>query len=430
LKTVKPSEPLKGTITVPADKSITHRAIIFSSLAEGDSVIRNPLRAEDPMSTLAAFRLMGVSARDGEGGEIIINGNGLRGLAEPSDVIDCGNSGTTARLLCGVLAAQPFFSVLTGDASLRRRPMSRVTGPLSEMGARFFGRDNGKLLPIAVRGGLLKPIRFVSPVASAQIKTAILLAGLFCDGVTEVVEPERSRDHTERMLPAYGANLEVDGLAVRIAGGARLSGMDMTVPGDISSAAFFIVAALIVPGSEVLVENVGMNPTRTGMIDILLEMGADIRIQNERAVSGEPVADILARHSELKAITIGGSVIPRAIDEFPSICVAAAFADGKTVIRDAAELRVKESDRIRAMAECLGAMGVPVEELPDGMAITGVKTLSPGAFDSRGDHRIAMSMAIAGLRANGESRIEGDECIATSFPDFWDCLRRLQGGGT
>lgn len=429
MKTVKPSGPLKGTITVPADKSITHRAIIFSSLAEGESVIRNPLRAEDPMSTLAAFRLMGVSARDGEGGEIIVRGNGLRGLAEPSNVIDCGNSGTTARLLCGVLAAQPFFSVLTGDASLRRRPMSRVTGPLSKMGAEFLGRDNGKLLPIAVRGGRLKPISFVSPVASAQIKTALLLAGLFCDGVTEVVEPERSRDHTERMLPAYGANLEVDGLAVRVTGGARLAGMDMTVPGDISSAAFFIVAALIVHGSEVLVENVGMNPTRTGIIDILLEMGADIQIQNERTVSGEPVADILARHSELKAITIGGSVIPRAIDEFPALCVAAAFAEGKTVIRDAAELRVKESDRIHSMAECLGAMGVSVEELPDGMIVTGVKNLSPGRFNSRGDHRIAMSMAVAGLRAGGDSVIEGDECIATSFPDFWDCLRRLQGGG-
>jgi len=426
---VSRSGPLQGTITVPADKSITHRAIIFSSLAEGDSRVKNPLRAEDCMRTLSAFRIMGVEVEDA-GKDILIKGSGLAGLKEPEDVIDCGNSGTTARLLCGLLSGQPFFSVLTGDASLRQRPMDRVTAPLSSMGAKFSGRNRGKLLPMAVQGvSSLKAIRYVSPVPSAQVKTAVLLAGLFCDGVTEVVEPGKSRDHTERMLPAYGAGLEIEGLSVRLSGRQGLRGMDITVPGDISSAAFFIVAALILPGSEVLIENVGVNPTRTGILDILKNMGGSVGILNRREVSGEPVADIHVRHSPLKGVTIEGDLVPRAIDEFPAICVAAALADGETRISGVSELRVKESDRIASMAEGLRSMGVDVDESPDGMVISGQERLLPGVFESRGDHRIAMAMAVAALKADGESKIENAGCIATSYPGFWDSLRSLQGIG-
>ena len=416
---------------MPADKSITHRAIIFSSIAEGDSRIKNPLRAEDCMSTLKAFRMMGVGVED-TGKDILIHGSGLDGLREPEDVINCGNSGTTARLLCGLLSGQPFFSVLTGDASLRQRPMDRVTTPLSSMGARFFGRNGGRLLPMAVQGSpSLEAIRYVSPVASAQVKTSILLAGLFCYGVTEIVEPDKSRDHTERMLPAYGASLEVDGLSVSLSGRPRLRGMDVTIPGDISSAAFFIVAALILPGSEILIENVGINPTRTGILDILKNMGADLSILNKREVSGEPVADIQVRHSSLKGVIIKGDLVPRAIDEFPAICVAAALAEGETRISGIAELRVKESDRIASMAEGLKSMGVAVDESLDGMVISGQERFSllPGVFRSRGDHRIAMAMAVAALKADGESRIEDAGCIATSYPGFWDTLKALQGRG-
>ncbi len=431
MQIVNSSGPLQGIITVPADKSITHRAIIFSSLADGDSRIKNPLRAEDCMSTLKAFRMMGVEVKDtGEDEEIIIHGSGLDGLKESEDVIDCGNSGTTARLLCGLLSGQPFFSVLTGDTSLRQRPMDRVTAPLSSMGAKFYGRSKGRFLPMAIQGSsALKAMSYVSPVASAQVKTSILLAGLFCDGVTEIVEPGKSRDHTERMLPAYGVNLEVDGFSVRLSGRPQLRGQDITVPGDISSAAFFIVAALILPGSDIVIENVGVNPTRTGILDILKNMEADIGILNKREVSGEPVADIHVRYSALKGVSIQGDVIPRAIDEFPAICVAAALAEGETSISGVAELRVKESDRISSMAEGLRSMGVIVDELPEGMVISGQERLLPGVFHSRGDHRIAMAMAVAALKAEGESKIKDAGCIATSYPGFWKTLKTLQRSG-
>ena len=424
--------PLLGEVTPPSDKSISHRAIMFSSLADGKSVIRNFLRAEDPMRTLNAFKQMWVDIKDSaqlsalssQHNEIIINGKGLHGLKEPEGVIDCGNSGTTMRLLSGVLAAQPFPSTLTGDEFLLKRPMQRVIGPLTQMGAEISSEEGG-LPPLKIKGGRLKPIEYNSPIASAQVKSAILLAGLYCDGTTTVIEPGRSRDHTERMLKALGSGIKIDGLHVSIIGGAALCPMDITVPGDLSSAAFFIVAGLIVPGSELVVRKVGINPTRTGIIDVLKAMGADIRVDNERDVSGEPVADIFIRYSELKGIDINGDMILKAIDEFPILCVAAAKAKGTTKITGAAELRVKESDRITAMASELKKMGVSVEELEDGIIIEGTENLQPAQVMSYGDHRIAMSMIIAGLTAAGAITVSDTDCVNTSFPGFMEMLESL-----
>ena len=424
--------PLLGEVTPPSDKSISHRAIMFSSLADGKSVIRNFLRAEDPMRTLNAFKQMGVDIKDSaqlsalssQHNEIIINGKGLHGLKEPEGVIDCGNSGTTMRLLSGVLAAQPFPSTLTGDEFLLKRPMQRVIGPLTQMGAEISSEEGG-LPPLKIKGRRLKPIEYNSPIASAQVKSAILLAGLYCDGTTTVIEPGRSRDHTERMLKALGSGIKIDGLHVSITGGAALCPMDITVPGDLSSAAFFIVAGLIVPGSELVVRKVGINPTRTGIIDVLKAMGADIRVDNERDVSGEPVADIFIRYSELKGIDINGDMILKAIDEFPILCVAAAKAKGTTKITGAGELRVKESDRITAMASELKKMGVSVEELEDGIIIEGTENLQPAQVMSYGDHRIAMSMIIAGLTAAGAITVSDTDCVNTSFPGFMEMLESL-----
>jgi len=425
---------LRGELTPPPDKSISHRAVILASLAEGRSVIRNFLYAEDPLSTVGAFRQMGVEIEvrrqnsehkeEMSPTEILINGNGLSGLKNPEGPIDCGNSGTTMRLLCGVLAGQPFSATLKGDASLSRRPMKRVIGPLAQMGA-VFKSDNGNP-PLTVTGGQLKPISYKSPVASAQVKSAILLAGLYCDGITSVLEPEKSRDHSERMLRASGADIKIDGLSVSIKGRAVLRPFDLTVPADFSSAAFFIVAGLIVPGSEILLKNVGINPTRTGLLEVLQSMGADIRLENTREVSGEPVADIFVRHSSLTGIEIGGDMVPKSIDEFPILCVASAVAEGKTKITGAKELRVKESDRIAAMAAELSKMGVRTEELEDGLIIGGKEKLGPAAIKSYGDHRIAMSMAIAGLMTDGETIISDTDCINTSFPGFIEILDRLQ----
>jgi len=431
--------PLRGETTTPADKSISHRAIMFSSLAEGRSVIRNFLQAEDPLRTLDAFRQMGIKievrsqksevrSKNKEqqftDNEITICGKGLHGLAEPKDIIDCGNSGTTMRLLSGILAAQPFSTTLTGDASLRSRPMKRVITPLAEMGA-VIESENG-LPPLMIKGGTLKPISYTSPVASAQVKSAIMLAGLYCDGVTTVIEPGKSRDHTERMLKASGVDIIVKNLEVSVRGVAALKPMDITVPGDLSSAAFFIVAGLIVPGSELLIKNTGINPTRTGLIDILSLMGADIRLENERVVSGEPVADLYVRHSQLKGIDIGHDLMLRAIDEFPVLCVAVAKASGTTKITGAEELRVKESDRIASMAAELRKMGVRIEELKDGLIIEGRENLSPAAAVSYGDHRIAMSMLIAGLTASGETTVDDTDCVNTSFPGFMEMLEGLK----
>jgi 3-phosphoshikimate 1-carboxyvinyltransferase len=442
---------LRGELVPPPDKSISHRSIILSSLAEGKSIVRNFLYAEDPLSTISAFRQMGVEievgaihespVQTGRGGfqtspyigdsrialpetEIIIHGKGLSGLKAPEGAIDCGNSGTTMRLLCGVLSGQPFSAILKGDASLTRRPMKRVIEPLSQMGA-VFETQNG-YPPLTVRGGELKPVHYKSPVASAQVKSAILLAGLYCDGTTSVIEPEKSRDHTERMLKAAGVDITINRLGVTVKGRAKLNPFDITVPADFSSAAFFIAAGILIPGSEILIKTVGINPTRTGLLEILQSMGAHIKLENAREVSGEPVADIYIKHSRLSGMDITGDMVPKTIDEFPILCVTAALAQGKTKITGAKELRVKESDRIAAMAAELRKMGVNVEELEDGLIIEGREKLQPAVIQSYGDHRIAMSMAIAGLMTDGETTILDTDCINTSFPGFMGILERLQ----
>jgi 3-phosphoshikimate 1-carboxyvinyltransferase len=367
---------------------------------------------------------MGVQIDD-DGSSLRLTGKGLHGLSEPSDVLDCGNSGTSMRLMTGLLAAQRFFSVLSGDQYLRRRPMKRVIEPLSRMGATIYGRAGGDKAPLAIIGRQLTGISYASPVSSAQVKSALMLAGLYASGETTVTEPHLSRDHSERMFRHFGADVETFPGGVTIRGGRELEGRDIVVPGDISSAAFFIVAALIVPGSELLIKGVGINPTRTGIIDILCAMGGTIELLDTREVSGEPVADLLVRSSLLKGVEIGGDVVPRAIDEFPVICVAAALAEGRTVLRDATELRVKETDRIKAMAENLARAGVSVEETTDGIIIEGVDRLNGCAAQSFGDHRIAMSMLVAGLASRSETTVSDIDCIATSFPDFLPLLQKV-----
>jgi 3-phosphoshikimate 1-carboxyvinyltransferase len=415
---------LKGEISPPPDKSISHRAIIISSIAEGKSLIKNFLRAGDTLNTVNAMRALGVEIED-QGVEMVVSGSGLRGLTEPADVIDCGNSGTTMRLLSGVLAGNLFLSVLTGDESLRGRPMLRVIKPLSQMGATIMARDSDRLPPIAIRGGGLNGIRFKMPVASAQVKSAILLAGLYAEGTTEVVEPFKSRDHTERMLPMYGVNVDVDELSIKIRGGSEPWAADIEVPGDFSSAAFFIGAALITAGSEVKIKGVGLNPLRTGLLEVLGLMGADITVENQRNVSGELVGDIIARTSRLKGIEVNRDLIPSMIDEFPLLCVVASVAEGVTTIRGAEELRVKESDRVKAMADGLKAMGVEVYEYPDGLSIRGTDGLRGAQVSSMGDHRIAMAFSVAALAASGKTMIERAEAADISFPGFYDVLRGL-----
>ena len=422
--TVQPAPEVRGEIQVPGDKSISHRSIMLGSLALGETRVSGFLRGEDNFATLNAFRAMGVAIED-DGYVLRIAGKGIHGLAEPADVLDCGNSGTSMRLMTGLLAGQRFFSVLSGDQYLRRRPMKRVLQPLSAMGASIYGRAGGDKAPLAIVGSALRGITYASPVSSAQIKSAILLAGLYAEGETTVTEPHLSRDHSERMLRHFGADLTTFPGGVTIRSGNLLQGRDIDVPGDISSAAFFIVAGLIVPGSELLIRGVGINPTRTGILDILSAMGGDIQLLDRRESSGEPVADLLVKSSRLKGIEIGGDLVPRAIDEFPIICVAASLAEGRTVVRDAAELRVKETDRIKAMATNLSRAGAVVEETADGMVIEGREQLNGCAAESFGDHRIAMSMLIAGLAAQGETTVTDIGCISTSFPDFLPLLRKV-----
>ncbi|PLX99729.1 MAG: 3-phosphoshikimate 1-carboxyvinyltransferase [Desulfuromonas sp.] len=424
-KTLQPAVKLAGEIQVPGDKSISHRAIMFSSLAEGTSRVSGLLRGEDCMSTLKAFQQLGVEVEDRAADELIIHGRGLQGLQESADVIDCGNSGTTMRLMSGILAAQPFFSVLTGDQYLRRRPMKRIIEPLSTMGAKFLCREGGRA-PLAIQGGGLVPTEYHSPISSAQVKSALLLAGMQIEGTTTVYEPHLSRDHSERMLRGFGVALESFSGGARVTGPVKLTAQDVVVPGDISSAAFYLVAGLIVPNSELLIRNVGINPTRSGVIDILKAMGGSIELVDERELSGEPVADLLVKSSSLRGIDIGGEDIPRAIDEFPVISVAAAFAEGVTTIRDARELRVKETDRIAAMCETLGSLGAKIEPLEDGMRIEGQETLNGGEVNSFGDHRIAMSMAIASLRTSTAVTINDSACTETSFPGFWELLESIK----
>ena len=428
------SSPLKGEISPPPDKSISHRAIFFSALAEGDSVIRNFLRAADPISTINAFRALGVGIDgiDNIGGELVVHGKGLGGLREPSNVIDCGNSGTTMRLLSGVLSGCSFFSVLTGDDSLRQRPMQRVAVPLRQMGAQIFGRQDGKFAPLAIGGVApgkkLSGISYKSNVASAQVKSAILLAGLFADGETSVIEPVKSRDHTERMLAAMGANVTVDELKVSIKGAQVLFPQDIIVPGDFSSAAFFIAAALMVKNSEVVIKFVGVNPTRTGFLDALRRMGASVEVHNETEVSGEPVCDLVCRCTGgLSPIKLDEADIPAIIDEFPILVALASQAHGVTEIHGAQELRIKESDRISAMVTEMRRMGAEIEEYTDGLSIKGPTQLTGARVRSYGDHRIAMALAVAALTARQNTVIEGAECVDISFPGFFDELNRLRG---
>ncbi len=419
---------LRGKINVPGDKSISHRALMLGSLAEGETKIRGLLLGEDPRSTAACFAAMGAGISELNSELVTVRGIGLGNLKEPIDVLNAGNSGTTLRLMLGVLASHPDrFFTLTGDSSLRSRPMSRVVNPLRQMGANIWGRENGARAPLAISGQNLKAIHYQSPVASAQVKSCIMLAGLMADGETIITEPERSRDHSERMLSAFGAkvSVDIDTNTVSIKGGAKLIGQEVTVPGDISSAAFWLVAASIVPNSDLVIENVGINPTRTGILEVLTEMGADITYENRREVTGEPVADLRVRSASLKACKIGGSVIPRLIDEIPILAIAATCAEGTTVIEDAEELRVKESDRIVAMVKELTKLGANITERPDGMEIVGGKALNGTELESYDDHRIAMSLAIAALVAKGKTSINRAESAAISYPSFIPTLQGL-----
>jgi len=422
--------PLTGTITVPGDKSISHRSLMLGAIAKGTTRIKGLLLGEDPRSTAACFSAMGAKVSNLEDEWITVEGTGGV-LREPDGVLDAGNSGTTLRLMLGLLASQPGrFFVVTGDDSLRSRPMKRVIAPLTSMGAAITGKANNTLAPLGVQGQQLQPFHYHSPIASAQVKSCLLLAGLSVKGDTTVTEPSLSRDHSERMLKAFGANLsiDIDTHSVTLHGPAQLTGQTVIVPGDISSAAFWLVAAAITPGSDLLIENVGVNPTRTGILDALAMMEADITLENERDVTGEPVADLRVRHSQLKACHIGGDLIPRLIDEVPVLAVAAMFAQGTTKITEAAELRVKESDRLAVMAAALTQLGGNIVEQPEGMEIVGMGTdaqLSTGAaLDSYTDHRIAMALAIAALRAPGKTQIRRAEAAAVSYPSFVSTLKQ------
>jgi 3-phosphoshikimate 1-carboxyvinyltransferase len=419
---------LHGCLRVPGDKSISHRALMLGAIAQGETTIKGLLLGEDPRSTAACFRALGAEISELNTEEVRVRGIGLGKLQEPADVLNAGNSGTTLRLMLGLLASHPgrFFTV-TGDSSLRSRPMSRVVKPLQQMNAQIWGRQNASLAPLAIQGQQLQPIHYHSPIASAQVKSCILLAGLLTEGQTTVTEPALSRDHSERMLKAFGAELTIDSEthSVTVTGLAQLQGQKVIVPGDISSAAFWLVAGAIVPGSELCIENVGINPTRTGILEALSMMGADIELENQREVAGEPVADLRVRHGQLKACEIADDMIPRLIDEIPILAVAAVFAEGTTVIRDAAELRVKESDRIAVMASQLNRMGAKVTELPDGLEINGGSTLQGTDVESFTDHRIAMSLAVAALNAKGTTTIHGAEAAAISYPDFFTTLQAV-----
>lgn len=427
---VKRSRGLRGRVRVPGDKSISHRALLLGSIAEGLSRVEGLLPAADCLATLRCIEALGVEVQRFDKTTLVVHGLGLHGLQEPDDVLDCAGSATTMRLLSGILAGQPFYSVLTGNASLRSRPMARIVQPLRWMGATILGRNNDRLPPLSIRGGRLQGINYTLPVASAQVKSAILLAGLYAEGTTTVHEPGPARDHTERMLRAQGARLKVQGNSITLASSGGLRAMDITIPGDISSAAFPIAAACLVPRSEIVIEGVGVNPTRTGFLEVLRTMGADIVVENQQERGGEPVADIVVRGSPglnpgLRGVEVGGELVPRMIDEFPILAVAATQAEGETVVRDAAELRVKETDRIAAIVAELRKFGAYIEERPDGFVVEGPTSLREAHVDSHGDHRLAMSLIVAGLLAEGETIVEGTECIEDSFLGFEGILTAL-----
>jgi 3-phosphoshikimate 1-carboxyvinyltransferase len=427
----QPARSLQGVVQVPGDKSISHRALLFGAIAEGTTRITGLLPAEDPLSTAACLRAMGVTISAIEAGQLVrVEGVGLDGLREPEDVLDCGNSGTTMRLMLGLLAGRDGrHFVLTGDGSLRRRPMQRVGGPLAQMGALISGRSGGNLAPLAIQGQQLRGATIRTPVASAQVKSALVLAALTATGDTTVIEPVQSRDHSERMLRAFGAQLSVGGpglTEVTVTPGASLRGQDVIVPGDISSAAFWMVAGAITPGADLTVQNVGLNPSRTGVLDVLAQMGARIELLNGREVAGEPVGDLRVTHGPLQAFTIGADLIPRLVDEIPVLAVAACYAEGVSRVSGAEELRVKETDRLAVMARQLGAMGARIKEFADGMTIEGGVALHGAEVDSETDHRVAMSLAVAAQVATGPTQLHRPEAAAVSYPGFWEDLERLQ----
>lgn len=428
---IKKCGPLKGIITVPGDKSISHRAVMFGALAEGTTEIANFLQGADCLSTIRCFKQLGIDILNkASSGRITVHGKGLNGLQKPDDILDVGNSGTTMRLISGILCGQKFETTLNGDASIQNRPMERVITPLTLMGADIKSQKNNERAPLLInkvsgKKTALKGIHYLSPVASAQIKSCILLAGLYAEGETLVTEPSLSRNHTELMLREFGADITSNGNTAIILPNPKLKGRNICVPGDISSAAYFIVAGLIIPNSEIVIKNVGINPTRDGIIRVCRQMGAQITMENVIDNGGEPVADIIVKHSELTGTTINGNIIPTLIDEIPIIAILACFAKGDTVIGDAAELKVKESNRIDVMAENLTKMGADITPTDDGMIIHGGKPLHGAVINSRLDHRIAMSFAVAGLLADGQTEILNAECVTISYPDFYSDLQSL-----
>ncbi len=418
--------PLQGEITVPSDKSITHRALLFGAIAHGDSRIRRPLRSGDTLATMDVVRKLGLEVQELETGEWLVHGKGLFGLHEPEEVLDCVNSGTTVRLLIGLLAGQKFFSVLAGSPQLRKRPMGRVTKPLQNMGAQIFGREQGHLLPLAIIGAPLKGIEYELPIASAQVKTAILLAGLYAQGLTIIKEPGPARDHTERMLTSMGAPIQRKGPYISAEQPQQpLQPLDITIPGDFSSAAFPMAAATITPGSDIQIRGVGVNPTRRGLLDALIAMGADVNLENWQESGGEPIGDLRIRHSELTGITVGGDQIVTMIDELPVFAVIATQARGETIVRNAEELRVKETDRIATTVAELRKMGAEIEELPDGFIVHGPTRLRGTTVWSHGDHRLAMALTVAGLVAEGTTIVKETACAADSFPGFVKTMRHI-----
>ncbi len=427
-RVIRKGNKLKGETIPPPDKSISHRAIMFASLAKGNSKIKNFLWAKDPISSLNAMKSLGVDIEVAGTDEIVVYGKGLHSLKEPDDIIDCGNSGTTIRLLSGILAGQPFLSILTGDESLRQRPMKRIIKPLSIMGADILGRKENSLPPLVIKGGSLKGINYEMPIASAQVKSCILLAGLYAEGETKLVEPHRSRDHTEKMLKSMGADIDINGNIVKITTQRKeLNPFEITVPGDFSSAAFFIAGATLLKDSEVIIRNVCLNETRTGFLDVLNRMGGNIEILDQRTQAGEPVGDLRVTSSQgLRSVIVEGDIIPRLIDEFPILCILATQAEGKTVIKDAKDLRAKESDRIRAMTRELKKLRISIEEFEDGVEIHGPCKIKANEVYSYKDHRIAMSLSIAGLLAEGETKIIDADCVDISFPEFYSILENLQ----
>lgn len=410
-----------GEITVPGDKSISHRAVMLGAIADGTTKITGFLKGADCLSTIDCFRAMGIEI-DVTDDVITVHGKGLHGLQKPEKMLYTGNSGTTTRLLCGLLSGQDFDTDITGDASICRRPMKRVTQPLSLMGANI----ENEYCPLHIKGRKLSGITYNMTVASAQVKTALILAALYAEGETVINEIEKSRDHTELMLGAMGADIEVNGLTIRVGKTDTLSAQDISVPGDISSAAFFLVLGAVMPDSEIVIKNVGMNPTRTGIIDVLLDMGADLEIFNERISTGEPVADIRIRSSKLHGVKIGGAIIPRLIDELPVIATAALFAEGETVITDAQELKVKETDRIKAVADEFKKCGADITPTDDGMVIVGKKPLKGADFKTYGDHRMAMSLTILAQLAEGKSTLDDADCVSVSYPEFFNDFYGLE----